>query len=115
MAPHLCLITNRHWLFDGRVINQAQALCAAGYAVTIADCGRPAQWYRAGNAAADPATILPASCRVRRIEDPTHGLPIPVQRFVRKQLRWWLHRSRVRQLAAIGADVYQAADLLTAR
>jgi len=112
---HVCLITNRHWLFDGRVINQAHALCAAGFRITIADCGRPPEWYRARRDAIDPAAVLPAGCVVQRIEDPTSALPTAAQRVVRRQFRWWLHRSRVRQLAAIGAQVYQAADLLTAR
>lgn len=115
MAFHVCLITNRHWLFDGRVINQAHALCAAGWRVTIADCGRPPEWYRARTGGADSASFLPADCAVRRIEDPMQALPPRLQRIVRRQFRWWLHRSRVRQLAALGADVYQAADLLTAR
>lgn len=115
MASHVCLITNRHWLFDGRVINHARSLCGAGFQVTIADCGRPPSWYRAQAGSADRATVLPTSCEVQRIEDPTRFLPTAAQHVVRRQFRWWLHRSRVRQLAAIGAQVYQAADLLTAR
>jgi glycosyltransferase involved in cell wall biosynthesis len=115
MPAHVCLITNRHWLFDGRVINHARALAAAGWRVTIADCGRPPEWYRARTNGADPGTVLPALCTVRRVEDPTRALPARVQQVVRRQLRWWLHRSRIRQLAAIEAQVYQAADLLTAR
>jgi len=115
MAPHVCLITNRHWLFDGRVINHAQSLRAAGWQVTIADCGRPLDWYRAQVDGVDPASFLPEGCGLRRIEDPTSRLPLAVQRVVRRQFRWWLHRSRIRQLAAIGAQVYQAPDLLTAR
>ncbi len=115
MASHVCLMTNRHWLFDGRVINHARALCGAGFRVTIADCGRPPEWYRAQTGGVDPATVLPETCVVRRIADPTRALPVSMQQLVRRQFRWWLHRSRVRQLAAIGAQVYQAADLLTAR
>jgi glycosyltransferase involved in cell wall biosynthesis len=115
MAPHICLITNRHWVFDGRVINHAHALCAAGFRVTIADCGRPPEWYRARTSDSDPAVFLPTTCVVRRIEDPTRALPMRVQKIVRRQFRWWLHRSRVQQLAAIDAQVYQAGDLLTAR
>jgi glycosyltransferase involved in cell wall biosynthesis len=116
MSAHVCLISNRHWLYDGRVINQAHALAAAGYRVTIADLGRPAQWYRAASAEATaPSEFLPGNCAVVRIEDPTRDWPLVLQRLVRRQFRWWLRRSRVRQLAALGADVYQAPDLLTAR
>jgi glycosyltransferase involved in cell wall biosynthesis len=111
MAPHVCLITNRHWLFDGRVINQASALRAAGWRVTIADCGRPSDWYHSCSSA---GAAPPVGCEVRRIADPTEVLPRAVQRVARRQFRWWLHRGRVRQLAAIGAHVYQAPDLLTA-
>ncbi len=116
MCAHVCLISNRHWLYDGRVINQAHALAAAGYRVTIADVGRPAEWYRAARAAATASSeFLPRDCAVVRIEDPTRSWPLALQRAVRHQFRWWLHRSRVRQLAALGADVYQAPDVLTAR
>ncbi len=116
MASHVCLVTNRPWLIDGRVINHAHALCAAGYQVTIADCGQPPEWNPAwGRGPEAPNAFLPSGCAVRRIEDPTRSLPAPVARVVRRQCRWWLHRGRVRQLAAIGAQVYQAPDLLTAR
>jgi len=115
MTTHICLLTNRHWLFDGRVINHACALGAAGFQITIADCGRPPEWYRARAGTGDPAGYLPPTCMVRRIEDSTQALPMPMQQLIRRQFRWWLHRNRVRQLAAISADVYQAADLLTAR
>jgi len=116
MPTHVCLISNRHWIYDGRAINQAHALAAAGYRVTIADLGRPAEWYRAARVEATaPAEFLPPACAVVRIDDPTRGWPLALQRLVRHQFRWWLHRSRVRQLAALGADVYQAPDLLSAR
>jgi glycosyltransferase involved in cell wall biosynthesis len=115
VATHVCLITNRHWLFDGRVINHAHALRTAGFQVTIADCGRPPEWYRARQGSADPARYLPSDCVIRRIGDPTGALPPAVQRMVRRQCRWWLHRSRIRQLTDIGASIYQAPDLLTAR
>ena len=116
MPAHLCLITNRHWLYDGRVTNQARALAAAGYRVTVADMGRPADWYRADSSnAAEPRRIFPDNCTVQRIVDPGHTLPNAVQRFIRRQMRTFLAASRVRQLAAIGADLYQAPDLVNAR
>ena len=115
MPRHVCLVTNRPWLIDGRIINHARTLAAAGFRVTIADCGRPPEWNPAWGRSPNPAAFLPCGCTVRRIEDPTRALPPRVERFVRRQLRWWLHAGRVRQLAAIGAQVYQAADLLTAR
>jgi glycosyltransferase involved in cell wall biosynthesis len=116
MPVHICLITNRHWLYDGRVTNQARSLAAAGYRVTIADMGRPADWYRAARAGvADPTQFFPPSCAVKRIEDPGHRLPSAMQKFIRRQLRWFLAGSRIRQLAALAADIYQAPDLVTAR
>lgn len=116
MPVHICVITNRHWLYDGRVTNQARSLAAAGYRVTVADMGRPADWYRAARSGAtDPAEIFPANCTVKRIHDLGHTLPTGMQKFIRKQLRWFLAASRVRQLTAIGADIYQAPDLVNAR
>src|SRR5262249_48432837 len=109
-------VTNRPWLIDGRVINHAHALCAAGYQVTIADCGRPTEWNPAWGRGPDaPEAFLPRGCTVRRIEDPTRAWPARLERVGRRPFRCWLHGSRVRQLAAIRAQVYQAPDLLTAR
>jgi glycosyltransferase involved in cell wall biosynthesis len=116
MPPHICLITNRHWLYDGRVTNQARALAAAGYRVTVADMGRPSEWYRAARTGVvEPSQLFPANCAVKRIEDPGHTLPTGIQKFIRRQMRWFLAGSRVRQLVAIAADVYQAPDLVNAR
>jgi len=116
MPSHICLISNRHWIYDGRVINQARALAAAGYRVTVADMGRPADWYRAARAeTVNPAEFLPAGATVKRIEDLGAELPMVARNFIRKQLRWFLAAGRTRQLAAIRADVYQAPDLVNAR